>query len=89
MNEIILNVWLFGRRGYMAASCPLEQPSAFHMAVTGHLGRVNPPPIENFVAKNLLRGRPGSKMVSFSCESCQDTIKKPKLDNVTISCLPC
>ena len=21
-------------------------------------------------------------MVSFSCESCQDTIKKPKLDNV-------
>ena len=27
-------------------------------------------------------------MVSFSCESCQDTIKKPKLENVlSLSCM--
>jgi hypothetical protein len=27
-------------------------------------------------------------MVSFSCESCQDTIKKPKLENVlSLSCI--
>jgi len=37
---------------------------------------------ENFVDQI---SRTEFRMVSFSCESCQDTIKKPKLDNVYYS----
>ena len=36
---------------------------------------------KKFCGSNYCIHRDRSKMVSFSCESCQDTIKKPKLDN--------
>ena len=51
--------------------------------------KIAPPPIKNpkkFVYFRCVR-RAETKMVSFSCESCQDTIKKPKLEAVYTSLL--
>jgi hypothetical protein len=69
----------------------LWEHTPVYVADEGHSGSDFPLPIEKFcLPKIFLRRRPGTtRMVSFSCESCQDTIKKPKLENVHIFYYTC